>query len=204
MPESILFKTIKMTQMKNHSTTTYAAILLFAAICSTPVFAAPLRTVETLTLIDIDGTKITFTEQELREMKQITEEKCIWVGESKGFIGIFDCSGALLTEALKYARKTEAAGDYLHENTYVIFRGTDEYQIICSWTELMRNGDGRRAMIMLEKEGEPLADDEGKFRVFFPGDKYVGRSVKCLDTTEFRCAEGFVAKKKDDPAATEE
>ena len=65
----------------------------------------------------------------------------------------------------------------------------------------MKNADGSRAIIMLDKDGEPLADNEGKFRVLFPGDKYVCRSVKCLDTIEIRCAEGFVYTPKDEDAA---
>ena len=177
--------------MKHLFVLTVFVFAVSASFLVTTAAAAPLQVAETLTLVDCDGTKVTFSETELRSMEQVTEEQCIWVGESSGYIGIFDCSGVLLSEILKRAEATFKAKDFVRENTYVIFRGTDDYQIITSWTELMGSADGRRSIIMLDKDGEPLSDKEGKFRVLFPADKYVGRSVKCLDTIEIHRAEGF-------------
>ncbi|MCK5862971.1 MAG: molybdopterin-dependent oxidoreductase [Candidatus Hydrogenedentes bacterium] len=182
----------------------YAITLLSLFLCPLIVQAAPLRVAETLTLIDSDGSTLTLTEEDLRQMPQTTEEQCIWVGENSGYMGIFDCTGTCLSAILSLAKNTVDAKDFERENTYIIFRGTDDYQIITSWAELMGSRAGRRAMIMLDKDGEKLSDEEGKFRVLFPGDKYVGRSVKCLDTIEIHRAEGFVYFPKDEaPAAPE-
>lgn len=57
--------------------------------------------------------------------------------------------------------------------------------------------DGRRALMALEKDGEPLPSFEGQFRLVLPGDKYVGRSVKWLEAIEVHGAEGFVDLPRD-------
>ncbi len=190
--------------MKHLFTTTAFVLLISALVFNTPAMSAPLLVAQTLTLVDCDGTKVTFSEADLRLMDQVREEQCIWVGQSSGYIGIFDCSGVPLSEILKQVNSTVNAKDFVRENTYVIFRGTDDYQVIASWTELMGSADGLRAMIMLDKDGQPLSDEEGKFRVLFPADKYVGRSVKCLDTIEIHRAEGFKDFPKDKTPAEPE
>ena len=150
------------------------------------------KTSETLTIVDSDGSHVTLTAKELREMPQVTAEQCIWFGKSSGYIGIYDYTGVPLSEILKRAEKTATAKEYLQENSYVVFKGTDGYQVLASWTELMESPDGRRALIALDKDGEPLEPSEGQFRLVLPGDKYVGRSVKWLASIEIHRAEGFV------------
>ena len=49
-------------------------------------------------------------------------------------------------------------------------------------------------MLVLEKDGELLPDTEGFVRLVLLGDKYVGRSVKCLERIEIRCADGVKPK----------
>lgn len=161
--------------------------------------AAPLRKAETLTVVDSDGSEVTLSLTDLRNLPQFREDQCICVGKSSGYIGIFDYSGARLADVLKHAKTTAGAKEYLQENTYVVFKGTDGYQVIASWTEIMESSDGRRALIVLDKDGEPLPEEEGAFRLVLPADKYVGRSVKCLERIEIHRAEGFV----DFPKSTE-
>ncbi len=159
--------------------------------CAMPVAAEPEKDAETLTIVDSDGAQCALSAEELRKMPQVTEAKCICVGKSSGYIGIFDYSGVLLSEVLKKAAMTANAKEYLQENSYVVFKGTDGYQVLASWNELMESPDGRRALIALNKDGAPLPPKEGQFRLVLPGDKYVGRSVKCLETIEVHKAEGF-------------
>ncbi|HOV74710.1 MAG TPA: molybdopterin-dependent oxidoreductase [Candidatus Hydrogenedentes bacterium] len=158
----------------------------------------PARSSETLTIVDLDGTKIPLSVADLRKMPVDIEEELICVGHSSGFIGIFDYSGVRLSELFKKAKAAEAASEYRRENMYVLFRGTDGYQTLASWTELTMTTEGKRVMIAIDKNAEPLPPLEGKFRLILPGDKWVGRSVKCLETIEIRCPDGVVDKKKDD------
>ncbi len=155
------------------------------------------RASTTLTLVDLDGTKIQMAPEDLRKLPQEMEEECICVGRSAGFIGIFDYSGVRLSEILDKAKAAKGASEYKQENAYVVFRGTDGYQVIASWTELTQTAEGKRVLIALDRNAEPLSLSEGKFRLVLPGDKYVGRSVKCLETIEIRVADGVVEKKKD-------
>ncbi len=180
-----------------------ATLFLLMLTYGTVATAIPPQQSETVTLIDSDGTRVTLTEEELRKMPQLSADQCIWVGKTSGYIGIFDYAGTSLTSVLRLAKSTVSAEDYRQENSYVIFRGTDGYQIIASWTELMDSPDGHRAMIGLERNGEPLPASEGRFRLVLPGDKYVGRSVKWLETIEIRLAEGFapLSKKSEDSSS---
>ncbi|HPO11998.1 MAG TPA: molybdopterin-dependent oxidoreductase [Candidatus Hydrogenedentes bacterium] len=183
-------------------------IILFAvavSACAMPVAAEPEKDAETLTIVDSDGAQCALSEEELRKMTQVTEAQCICVGKSSGYIGIFDYSGVLLSEVLKKAVTTATAKEYLQENSYVVFKGTDGYQVLASWNELMESPDGRRALVALNKDKSPLPPKEGRFRLILPGDKYVGRSVKCLERIEIHKAEGFkdLPKKEENPDSLE-
>lgn len=172
--------------------------VLIAAIASALLFAPgfvraePERPSDTLTIIDLDGSKVTISQEELRKMPQETEWRCICVGQKSGYIGIFDYTGVRLSAILEKAAAAMGASEYRRENMYVVFRGTDGYQVVASWTELTLAETGRRALVALCVDSKPLQDAEGHFRMIFPADKYVGRSVKCLDQIEIRCAEGCV------------
>jgi len=158
---------------------------------------APERPSKKLTLVDLNGMDIEVTLEELQQMPQESEEQCICVGESSGYIGIYDYRGVRLHAVLELAQAARDAGGYRKENMYVVFTGADGYQVIASWTELHQPPNGKRALLVLEKDAKPLDDAEGAVRLFFPGDKYVGRSVKCLERIEIRCVEGVVEKKKE-------
>jgi DMSO/TMAO reductase YedYZ molybdopterin-dependent catalytic subunit len=165
-------------------------------LCSGAAGAGPDRSSMSLTLIDVDGTKTTFSVEDLRKMPQEFEEQCICVGQSSGFIGIFDFGGVRLSKILESAKAAHASNDNKRENIIVVFKGTDKYQVIATWTELTMTSDGMRVLVALNKDLAPLPDNEGKMRLVLPGDKYVGRSVKCLETIELRLADGYVEKKK--------
>jgi DMSO/TMAO reductase YedYZ molybdopterin-dependent catalytic subunit len=156
------------------------------------VTAAPEHPSDTLTIIDLDGSKITFSADELRKMPQETEFQCICVGQHAGYIGIFDYTGVRLHDILEKAVAAMGASGYRKENMYVVFRGTDGYQVVASWTELTLAETGRRALVALSVDAKPLSKAEGLFRMVFAGDKYVGRNVKCLEQIEILSAEGCV------------
>lgn len=191
-----------MTHMRNIHWPVLCAVAIAAG---TGLATAQEEDSETLTVVDSDGTQYTLSEEEIREMPQVTEEQCICVGKSSGYIGIFDFTGVLLGDMLEKAATTATAKEYIQENSYVVFRGTDGYQVIASWTELMESPEGRRALVAVNKDGVRLPKKEGRFRLILPGDKYVGRSVKCLERIEIHRAEGFEdsPKKEESPHGIE-
>jgi len=184
-------------RIRKPMTNSRVALLLLCGglLCSSPGFAGnPERLSTTLTLVDMDGTTTVFKYEDLRQLPQMSVEDCICVGESSGFIGIFDYQGVPLRDVLEKAKAAHAGSDLMQENQYVVFIGTDGYQVIASWTELQQPPNGLTAMLVLEKDGEVLPDTEGFVRLALLGDKYVGRSVKCLERIEIRCAEGVKPK----------
>lgn len=177
------------------------AVVVAALLASVPGLAGtPERPSKAVTIVDLDGNEIRVTADQLRAMPQHTEKELVFVGEHAGFIGIFDFAGVRLVDLLEKAKAAQAAGGYQKENMYLVFRGTDGYQVVASWQELMLNADGPRVLAVLEKDGEPLPPEEGAIRLLFPGDKYCGRSVKCLETIEIHVVEGVVEKKDEKPA----
>ena len=139
----------------------------------------PNRPSLSLTIVDVDGSTVRLSVERLGRMRQLEEKECICVGEVVGFIGVFDYKGARIVDVLEHAKAATTLSRYKQKNLYVIFKGTDGYQVIASWAELMQTAGGGRAMVAIEKDGTRLPANEGAFRLVFPADKYVGRSVKC-------------------------
>lgn len=175
--------------------------MLLATLCAHA--GDPERPSDAVTIIDVDGGTIRITAEELRAMPQHTEKEVIFVGERVGFIGIFDFTGVRLTDLLEKAPAAQGAGAYKKRNLYLILRGTDGYQTVVSWKELANTPAGQRALLALEQDGEALPRTEGAVRSLFPGDKYCGRSIKCLETIEIHVVAGVVEKPQEDakPAA---
>ena len=173
------------------------AVVLLVSPTESPASDPPERPSDSLTLIDIDGSKTTFDLARLKKMPQVTEKECVCVGEHVGFIGIFDYTGVPLTDVLNEAKVWQSSSDLKKRNLYFVLRGTDGYQVIVTWNELAQTADGKRTMIAIEQDGKPLPTAHGQFRSLFPGDKYFGRSVMCLETIEVHCAEGLVEQQEE-------
>jgi len=181
-------------QMKNpmRLVTVLMALALLFVCGHIEAEKAPAFPSDSLTLIDLDGTKIDLSLDDVRALPRVVEESCICVGEVSGYLGTFQYAGVNLREVLKKAPAAQKAGGYRKENMYLVFKGTDQYQVVASWNEIQNTAAGRQAMVVLEKDGKPLAAEEGALRLYFPGDKFVGRSVKCLDSIEIHCIDGVV------------
>ena len=150
----------------------------------------PERASLSLSIVDVDGSAVKLSMDSLRRMPHVEEKECICVGEVVGFIGIFDYKGVRVADLLGNAKAASTLSRYKQKNLYVIFKGTDGYQVIASWSELTQTPGGARAMVAIEKDGKPLPASEGTLRLVFPADKYVGRSVKCLEMVEIHSAPG--------------
>jgi len=189
--------------MEKSRTVSYCVLLALigmALVFVAPDSAAgrPERPSQSLTVLDIDGTPVKFSIEDLRAFPQYAEPETIVVGSQVGFIGIYDYAGVRVVDLLDKAKVAQEASAYKQRNMYLVFKGTDDYQVVASWRELYGNADGRRVLAALDKGGKPLVPSEGKIRLVFPGDKYCGRSVMCLDRIEIRVAEGVVEKKEDE------
>lgn len=69
----------------------------------------------------------------------------------------------------------------------IIAKASDGYQVVFSWTELFNSPIGDGVMVLFEKEGQPLKDDQGRIALISTKDTRTGpRHVKWLQEIEVR------------------
>lgn len=93
-----------------------------------------------------------------------------------------EISGVLLRDLL------DEAGVVLKEHedpnlTYVIATGNDGYRALFSWHELFNTSIGEGVMVVLEKDGLPLGEHEGRFCLVSARDERPGpRRIRYLSS----------------------
>jgi DMSO/TMAO reductase YedYZ molybdopterin-dependent catalytic subunit len=71
--------------------------------------------------------------------------------------------------------------------TAVIASARDGYRVVFSWPELANTAGGAQVLVVYERDGEPLGDQEGPLAIAVPGDIRSGpRHVKWLQRIEVR------------------
>ena len=172
------------------------------ALLSVPCFSEPAipPPAQSLTILDVDGTSVKLSLDEIRALPTLREKECVLVGRTEGLLGKADYEGPAIAEVLSKAPAAQALPPYIRNNSYVVMKGTDGFQATASWEELTETIDGHHAMIVLTKNGTPLPDAEGSMRTYFPGDKYLCRSVMYLETIEIHVVPGI----KERPQHSEE
>lgn len=69
----------------------------------------------------------------------------------------------------------------------IIAGASDGYKVVFSWSEVFNSPIGDGVMVFFEKDGQPLADDEGRIALISSQDTRTGpRHVKWLNTIEVR------------------
>jgi len=69
----------------------------------------------------------------------------------------------------------------------VIASATDGYKVVFSWSEIFNSPVGEGVIVFFEKDGKPLADDEGRIALISSRDLRTGpRHVKWLSGIEVR------------------
>ena len=69
----------------------------------------------------------------------------------------------------------------------VVATATDGYRVVFSWSEIFNSPAGDGMIVYFEKDGKPLADDEGHIAMVSVKDTKTGpRHVKWLQTLEVR------------------
>lgn len=129
----------------------------------------------------------TFTAEELRSLPRIEIPDYVMVcgsGKTKG--GKHSIAGALLRDVLDQA-------DVLleeHESpnrTYLVATGTDGYFSLFSWHEAFNTEIGDGLLVVYEKDGLPLGEDEGLLCLISAKDQRNGpRRVRYLKKIEAR------------------
>ncbi|MBC3919918.1 molybdopterin-dependent oxidoreductase [Undibacterium sp. CY18W] len=73
------------------------------------------------------------------------------------------------------------------KKTVIIATATDDYKVVYSWSELFNTAVGEGVLVFFEKNGQALADDEGRIAMISGKDLRTGpRHVKWLKSIEVR------------------
>ncbi|WP_168735201.1 molybdopterin-dependent oxidoreductase [Pseudothauera rhizosphaerae] len=95
-------------------------------------------------------------------------------------------AGVLLRDILEKASVTFGSHFDL-KKTVVVATATDGYRVVFTWSELFSSPIGDGALVFFEKNGRPLADDEGSVALLSAGDdSTASRYLKWLKTIEVR------------------
>lgn len=93
-------------------------------------------------------------------------------------------AGCRLRDVLDAARLTGPARFDLRR-TIVVATASDGYKAVFSWGELYNTAVGDGVLVVYERDGAPLADDEGRIALVSTGDQRPGpRHVKWLATID--------------------
>ena len=86
------------------------------------------------------------------------------------------------------AKPTETRARDLRKSN-VVASASDGYEVVFSWAELFISPVGDNVFVVYERDGAPLADDEGRIALVTPGDRGPARHVKWLRTLVLRTAQ---------------
>lgn len=94
--------------------------------------------------------------------------------------------GVLLRDVLKQA-ELDVQSHHDGKKTIVVATASDGYRVVFSWLEVLASPMGDGVLLILEKDGQPLADSEGRIAMVSAGDNHFGsRYLKWLKTIEVR------------------
>ena len=153
--------------------------LLFATPGSAQQKDQPSITVEGL-----DGNKVTFTLEQLRQMPQ---DSVLLANPNPTTSERYE--GVLLRNLL--AKVDTTIGKKLHAEDlrdYVEVAGRDGYRVVFALAELDPSLQDNKVLVAISNEGKPLDNSLGPVRVIAPQDKRQARSVRQVTTITLRQA----------------
>ena len=179
-----------MQTFPKHSRRAFVGALLFASL-NTLALAAPVadaRLSEQLNVTGLVKTALHLSVEDVRAMSSAA---------GKGDIPLVCESGAdkgVLKQIRGIPLKTlldKAQLDIRHpldaRRMVVVAKGTDGYRVVYSWGELFNSPEGDQVLVYVEREGQPLGADEGRFALVPMHDLRTGaRQVKWLESIEVR------------------
>jgi DMSO/TMAO reductase YedYZ molybdopterin-dependent catalytic subunit len=72
--------------------------------------------------------------------------------------------------------------------TYILATGADGYQAVIAWGEIDPDFGAEPVLVAIQRDGQPLGDNQGMARLVVPDDKRGGRHVATLVSLELRDA----------------
>jgi len=166
--------------MRNTSVAARVVVVIFC-LCAAAM-AQPAQVA--LTIEGVDGNKLTFTVEQLRQMPQ---QSVSLANPDHRTAERYE--GVLLRDLL--AKLDTPIGKKMHADdmrTYVEVAGRDGYRVVFALAELDPSFQDNNVLVAISNESKPLDDELGPIRVIAPQDKRQGRSVRMVTAIALRRA----------------
>jgi hypothetical protein len=137
-----------------------------------------------ITVEGLDGSKLTFTVEQLRKMPQQSVSMA-----NPHTKATENYEGALLADLL--AKVGAPSGDTLRGDEmrdYVEITGRDRYRAVFALAELDHAFQDNQVLVAIASDGKPLDEKQGPVRVVAPQDMRPARSVRMVTTIVVRRA----------------
>ena len=85
---------------------------------------------ESLTILDVDGSLVRLSMDEIRALPAAREKECVLVGRHEGLLGKADYEGPAIADVLEKAPAAQALEQYVRNNSYVVFKGIDRKSVV--------------------------------------------------------------------------
>jgi hypothetical protein len=130
----------------------------------------------------VGGTSATLSTADLAKLQQQTV-KTIDHGTPVTFQGV------LLADVLsKVALPTGEAFHSTASSYYLLVEAKDGYRVVFAWAELDSGLMDKAAYVVTMRDGKPLSDKEGPFRLVAPGEKRAARWARQVTALRIRQA----------------
>lgn len=142
---------------------------------------------EALTVSGLVQNELKLTVGDLRGFppKQVVEFPMAWqAGRNRGKTEVL--KGVLLRDIIEKAAVVSRHHNDVKKMAIVAI-ASDDYKVVFSWNEVFNSPVGDGVLVFFEKDGRPLADDEGRIAMVSSRDTRTGgRHVKWLQAIEVR------------------
>lgn len=150
--------------MKHH-------LLLTALFCAFILQAAPLHS-QQLTVQDVDGKQTTFSKADLEALPHVRVNTAV-SGTSTTFEGValkavLEKAGVAFGETMRGKRLA----------SYLLVEAADDYRVVFALPELDTAFTDKQIVLAFLKDGKPLDDKEGPYRIVVPDEKRMARWVR--------------------------
>jgi DMSO/TMAO reductase YedYZ molybdopterin-dependent catalytic subunit len=148
-------------------------LLVSVALCQEPA---------TLVVDGIGGTSATLSVSDLSKLPQQTVKVAAHGSPAT-------LEGVSLTDVL--AKVALPVGEKFHSTAaayYLLVEAKDGYRAVFAWAELDASFMDKPAYLVTRRDGKPLSDKEGPFRLIVPGEKRDGRWVRQVTALRIRQA----------------
>ena len=155
-----------------------------SAILSRNSLPPPIKQAPLLVIKDQVKIPVTLLPEGLSTMKQSTVSALCKNGTSHIYTGVLlvdvlDSAGVTLGDKLDNKRLTR----------YILVTSADGYQAVFPLTEVERSIKNHNILVAFLRDGMPLQNGEGPFRIISPDDKKRSRWVRQIHSIEMKLAE---------------